>query len=68
MSSIAELKERVLTAEAERDYYMSLVDSFFSGAVPDGANFNHFIMAQWGRKRLEQKNRVPALCGGNTSD
>lgn len=67
MSNVAALKERVLKAEAERDYYESLVDSFFSGNVPDGANFNHFIMAQWGRKRLVEKNKVPALCGGNNA-
>ncbi len=69
MSNIVALKERVLAAEAERDYLASLVDAFFTGSVPDGANFNHFILAQWGRKRLAEKNKVPALCAvATTSD
>lgn len=68
MSNIADLKERVLKAEAERDYYESLVDAFFSGEVPDGANFNHFILAQWGRKRLEAKEpKVPVLLSSKTA-
>lgn len=62
MSSIAQLKERVLTAEAKVEYLQSLVDAFFTGESPDGGNFNHIIMAQWGRKRLaEKKKQVAAL-------
>lgn len=55
--SVADLKERIVAAEAEAEYYKSLVDSFFSGVPTDGGNFNHIIMAQWGRKRLEEKGR-----------
>lgn len=66
MSGLEQLKERMLTAEAERDHLQSLVDAFNTGVVPDGANFDHFIMAQWGRKRLEEKVRQRAvLLGGN---
>lgn len=62
MSNIAALKERVLEAESKAAYYQSLVDAFFSGESPDGANFNHIIMAQWGRKRLAEKvKQTPAL-------
>lgn len=62
MSNIAQLKERVLAAEERADYYESLVDAFFSGETPDGANLNHFILAQWGRKRLDEKQiQVAAL-------
>jgi hypothetical protein len=60
--AVAQLKERVITAETERDYYRSLVDSFFTGEAPEGGNFNHLLMAQWGRKRLaERKKQVAAL-------
>lgn len=62
MSNIAQLKERVLEAENRAAYFESLVDAFFSGETPDGANLNHFILAQWGRKRLDEKqNQVAAL-------
>lgn len=68
MSNIATLKERVLQAEAERDYLASLVNAFFTGEVPDGADFNHFIMAQWGRKRIAEKKQTPVLLSGNPKD
>lgn len=65
-SNVEVLKERITVAEAEREYYASLVDAFFTGEAPSGGNFNHFIMAQWGRKRLEQKNEAnrAVLLGG----
>jgi len=63
-SGVAELKERVVSAEAERDYYKSLVDASYSGEPPEGASFNHIIMAQWGRKRLAEKKRSAVLLGG----
>lgn len=61
MSYIAKLKERVLEAEAERDYYRSLVETFETGDIPDQASFQHLVMATWGRKRLEEKKKRPAL-------
>lgn len=60
-SNIAKLKQRVLDAEAERDFYRSLVEAFFSGDVPDGAVPEHFILARWGRKRHEDKRTTAAL-------
>lgn len=60
MSNIAQLKERVLDAEARADYAESLVNAFFSGEPPDGANFQHIILAQWGRKRLAEKEKQVA--------
>ena len=62
--SIETLKERIITAECARDYYASLVESFFSGESPDGGNFNHVIMAQWGRKRLVEKASTRAILLG----
>lgn len=64
MSNIADLKDRLIAAEFERDYYKSLVDSFYSGTSPVNCNFNHIIMAQWGRKRLVEKSKAAVLLGG----
>lgn len=61
MTYVSELKQRVLQAEAERDHYISLVDSFFSGELPENPSLRHMLMAQWGRKRLEQMRTTPAL-------
>lgn len=61
MSYIATLKQRVLNAEAELAFYKSLVGAFFTGDVPDGAALQHFILAQWGRKRLEEQKDLPSL-------
>jgi hypothetical protein len=66
MSYIAQLKERVQEAEAERDYYKSLVEAFFNGFVEDGySSLNHMILAQAGRKRLAEKKSQPALLHNN---
>lgn len=61
--SIAALKDRLLEAEARAALAESLVEAFKTGDVPDGGNFDHVIMAQWGRKRLaeREKNQVAAL-------
>lgn len=52
--NIAELKERLLQAEAEAEHYRSMAESFFTGD-PQGRGIDHIIMAQWGRKRLAEK-------------
>lgn len=64
MSYIAELKGRVIALEEENNRLQSLVDSFFTGNVPNGAGPDHFVIARWGRKRLEDMKAqapVPAL-------
>lgn len=62
MSYITQLKQRVLEAEQERDYYRSLVETFFSGDVPEeGSSLNHLILAKYGRKRLETLAKQPSL-------
>jgi hypothetical protein len=61
MKGVAHLKERVLQAEAERDHLQSLLDTFFSGDIPESASMQHFILAKWGRKRLEEMRKKPAI-------
>lgn len=60
--NIAELKTRLLAAEAEAEHYKSMAVSFFTGD-PQGRGIDNIIMAQWGRKRLEekQKNKLAVL-------
>ncbi len=61
MTTTATLKQRLKEAEAERDYYKSLVGAFFTGEVPAQAALQHFIIAKWGRMRLEEQRNLPAL-------
>lgn len=61
MTTQAKLKLLLKEAEAERDYYKSLVGAFFTGEVPEQAALQHFIIAKWGRKRLEEQKNLPAL-------
>jgi hypothetical protein len=66
MSYVAELKQRALQAEEERDYYASLVEAFNTGEVPEGyGSLQHVIMSQWGRRRLEEKKKTAALLNNN---
>lgn len=60
--SVVNMKTRLLQAEAEAAHFRSMVESFFTGD-PQGRGLDHIIMAQWGRRRLEEKeqNRVAAL-------
>lgn len=59
--SIAELKRQLEEALDERNYFKSLVESFDTGNIPRRATLKHAIMATWGRKRLEERRRKPAL-------
>lgn len=62
MSNVSDLKQRVLDAENEVAYLSSLLESFFTGDVPDvGASLTHMLLARWGRKRLEELSKQPAL-------
>lgn len=63
--SFATLKQELREAVAERDYYKSLVGAFAEGMVPEtGASLQHFIFAQWGRKRIAELKGVPVLLRG----
>lgn len=56
------VQERLAEVERDRDYYKSLVESFFNGCVPEtGGNLQHFIMAKYGRLRKESMAPVPRL-------
>jgi hypothetical protein len=57
----AGLKGRVLDLQNEVDWLTSKLESFFTGNVPPGASLEHMLLAQWGRKRLDEKAKQPAL-------
>lgn len=61
MSDGKSLKQRVLEAEEERDYYRSLCEAFLLGQVQGKGSLQHHIFAQWGRKRLEEAERNSQL-------
>lgn len=64
-NTFSALKQQLREAELERDYYKSLVGAFANGMPPEeGACLQHFIFAQWGRKRLEELKGVPTLLRG----
>ena len=60
---VAQLKERVLRAEAEVVQLRSYLDAFWTGDCPDQSTLDHLVLAKWGRKRLEEKAKKPALLG-----
>lgn len=65
MSGLVQLKERVMEAEARAEHLQSLVNAFFTGQAPEDGGFEGVLLAQWGRRRLaeknENKNKVAAL-------
>lgn len=65
MSYVSELKQRVTQAEAENNHLKSLLDSFFTGDVPEHASLSHMVLATWGRKRLDELAKQPALLRSN---
>jgi hypothetical protein len=49
------------TAQAEVAFQKSLLDSFWTGDVPDDATLDHLVLAKAGRQRLEEKAKRCAL-------
>jgi len=60
-AAVAKLKQRVVDAEQMAEHYRSLLETFFTGDIPDNATFDHLILAKWGRKRLEDQKSQPSL-------
>ena len=67
-SYVADLKKRVVAAEDEAEYLQAKVaylqsklDSFWTGDVPENATLDHMILAKYGRQRLSEKAKKPAL-------
>lgn len=60
-SNVAKMKQRILDNEAEIRYLEGLLNSFWTGDVPDNASLDHLILAKYGRIRLTEKAKQPAL-------
>lgn len=61
MSYVAELKQRVVQLEAENRLLQSKLQTFFTGDIPQGATIDHMILAKYGRIRILEKAKQPAL-------
>jgi hypothetical protein len=55
------MKQRALEAEAQVKFLASLLDSFWTGDVPDNATPDHMILAKYGRRRLQEIKKQPAI-------
>jgi hypothetical protein len=60
-SNIAELKRRVLEAEARAAYYEACYNCFWTGDMVESSTWEQLIMATWGRRRIEEKKKTAAL-------
>ena len=62
LASLLEDTQAQLQEALERaDYYESVYHTFFSGDVPQNASLAHMIIAKYGRQRLEELKKKPAL-------
>lgn len=55
------LEENIVTLQDELSFQTSLLNSFWTGDIPDNASLNHMILAKAGRHRLQEKAKVCAL-------
>jgi hypothetical protein len=65
-SCIDDLHDDVRNLTNENEFLHSLLDSFWSGDVPNNATLNHMILAKAGRLRLAEKAKICSLLGGNS--
>lgn len=58
------LEETIDRLQGREEFLTGLLDSFWTGNVPDNATLDHMVLAKAGRLRLEEKAKVCALLGG----
>ena len=58
------LEDQVENLVNENLHLKSLLESFWTGNVPDKATLDHLVLAKAGRLRLEEKAKVCVLLGG----
>jgi hypothetical protein len=51
--------------EAENKFLRSLLQSFWTGDVPENASLDHLVLAKAGRLRLQELSKKPVLLTGN---
>lgn len=47
--------------EAENMFLLSLLNSFWTGDVPENASLDHLVLAKAGRLRLQEMSKKPVL-------
>lgn len=62
---ILSLQKELEAALQRAEFAESVINSFFTGNVPNGASINHVILAKYGRMRLESLKKTPALLQQN---
>ena len=58
------LEHNIDVLTATNAYLNSLLDSFWTGDLPEDVTLDHMVLAKAGRHRLEEKAKVCALLGG----
>jgi hypothetical protein len=58
---LGELKQAYVDIQLENEHLKSLLNSFWTGDVPQGATLDHMKLAKYGRIRLADMGKVPAL-------
>ena len=58
---VVTLCDKILDQHDEITFLRSLLDSFWSGDVPEGATMDHMKLAKYGRIRLKDIGKTPAL-------
>lgn len=53
--------------EAENAFLASLLNSFWTGDVPENASLDHLVLAKAGRHRLQEMSKKPVLLTGGVS-
>ena len=61
---ITTLLRKVESLTNENDSMRSLLESFWTGDVPELATLDHLVLAKAGRIRLDAKSKVCSLLGG----
>lgn len=60
-NQLSQSDKRLQELEAENRLLKSMLDTFFTGNVPQGATLKHFVLAKYGRMRLDEQRKTPAL-------
>jgi hypothetical protein len=64
-TKVQELTEKIKSLEDKCSYLESLLNSFWTGHIPNGASLGHMILAKSGRERLEKLRKKPVLLTDN---
>jgi hypothetical protein len=61
MPTVEELDYIIVQQQHEIDRLRGVIQAFYTGDVPENASIDHLILAKYGRIRLAEKAKTPAL-------